>query len=130
MASGTYAHHFTLSTFYYSLIPKLIKFTFFLKRPHTTPHNDNRKRFFFLDFCKFIKNTNLEITCTQVFTAFSMKLKIKLRFILLPLNIVEMFLQLTWSPPVVNSLDWKWSGKAQAWLRSHRRRIRQSINQA
>lgn len=59
-----------------------------------------------------------------------MQLKIKLRFILFPLYIVEMFLQLTWSPPVVNSVDGTWSGKAQAWLRSHSRGVGQSTNQA
>ena len=39
-------------------------------------------------------------------TAFAMKLKIELRCILFPLIILEMFLQLNWSPPVVNSVDW------------------------
>lgn len=60
----------------------------------------------------------MEITCKQVFTAFSMTLKIKLRFILLPLSIAEMFVRLSRSLPVVNSSDWTLSGKAQAWLGS------------
>jgi hypothetical protein len=41
-----------------------------------------------------------------------MRLKIKLRYILFPLIILEMFLQLDWSPPVVNSIDWTGFGKA------------------
>ena len=35
-----------------------------------------------------------------------MTLKIELRCILFPLIILEMFLQLDWSPLVVNSIDW------------------------
>jgi hypothetical protein len=34
------------------------------------------------------------------------KLEIELRCILFPLIILEMFLELDWSPPVVNSIDW------------------------
>ena len=45
-----------------------------------------------------------------------MKLKIELRCILFPLIILEMFLQLNWSPPVVNSVDWTWFGKAHTCL--------------
>lgn len=90
---------------------------FFLELLHKKTHNDNIERFF-LGFCKFIKNTNMEITCKQVFTAFSMTLKIKLRFILVPLNIAEMFVQLSRSLPVVNSSDCTLSGKAQVWLGS------------
>ena len=45
-----------------------------------------------------------------------MKLKIELRCILFPLIILEMFLQLNWSPPVVNSVDWAWFGKAHTCL--------------
>jgi hypothetical protein len=40
-----------------------------------------------------------------------MRLGIELRYILFPLIILEMFLQLDWSPPVVNSwLDMIWKG--------------------
>ena len=35
-----------------------------------------------------------------------MRLEIELRCILFPLIILEMFLQLDWSTPVVNSIDW------------------------
>ena len=35
-----------------------------------------------------------------------MRLEIELTCILFPLIILEMFLQLDWSPPVVNSIDW------------------------
>ena len=42
--------------------------------------------------------------------------KIELRCILRPLTILEMFLKLDWSPPVVNSIDWTWFGKAQTCL--------------
>ena len=45
-----------------------------------------------------------------------MKLKIELRCILFPLIILEMFLQLNWSPPLVNSVDWTWFGKAHTCL--------------
>lgn len=41
---------------------------------------------------------------------FSMKFKTELRRI--PLIIFEMFLQLPWSPSVVNSVEWAWFGKA------------------
>ena len=37
-------------------------------------------------------------------------------FFLFPLIILEMFLQLEWSPPVVNSIDWTWFGKAHTCL--------------
>ena len=33
-----------------------------------------------------------------------------------PLIILEMFLPLDWSPPVVNSIDWTWFGKAHTCL--------------
>ena len=33
-----------------------------------------------------------------------------------PLIILELFLQLDWSPPVVNSIDWTWFGKAHTCL--------------
>ena len=45
-----------------------------------------------------------------------MRLEIELRCILLPLIILEMFLQLDWSPPVVNSIDWTRYGKAHTCL--------------
>ena len=38
--------------------------------------------------------------------------RIELSCILFPLIILEMFLQLDWSPLVVNSIDWTWFGKA------------------
>ena len=44
-----------------------------------------------------------------------MRLEIELRFILFPLIILELFLQLYWSPPVVNSIDWTWI----VYIRSH-----------
>ncbi len=39
-------------------------------------------------------------------TAFAMTLKIELSCILFQLIILEMFLQIDWCPPVVNSVDW------------------------
>ena len=45
-----------------------------------------------------------------------MRLEIELRCILFPLIILEMFLQLDWSPPVVKSIDWTWFGKAHSCL--------------
>ena len=40
-----------------------------------------------------------------------MRLEIELKCILFPLVIIEMFLQLDWSPLVVLSNDWTWLGK-------------------
>ena len=49
-----------------------------------------------------------------------MKLKIELRCILFPLIILETFLQLNWSPPVVNSVDWTWFVRhTPVYVRSH-----------
>ena len=45
-----------------------------------------------------------------------MRLEMELRCILFPLIILEMFLQLDWSPPVVNSIDWTLFGKAHTRL--------------
>ena len=41
-----------------------------------------------------------------------MRLEIELRCILFTLIILEMFLQLDWSPPVLNSIDRTWFGKS------------------
>ena len=41
-----------------------------------------------------------------VFRPFAMRLEIELRCTLFPLIIFEMILQLDWSLPVVNSIDW------------------------
>jgi hypothetical protein len=43
---------------------------------------------------------------------FAMRLEVELRCILFPLIILEMFLQLDWSPPAINSTDWTGFGKA------------------
>ena len=59
---------------------------------HTIPHNDKAKQVF--------RNVY------KVFRTFAMRLKIVLRSILFPLIILDMFLQLDWSPSVVNSIDW------------------------
>ena len=49
-----------------------------------------------------------------------MRLEIELRSILFPLIILEMFLQLDWSPPVVNSIYWTWFGKhTPVYIMSH-----------
>lgn len=45
-----------------------------------------------------------------------MKLWIELRCILFPLIILQMFLQLHWSPLMVNLADWKWLGKTHTCL--------------
>ena len=45
-----------------------------------------------------------------------MRLEIDLRFILFPLIILKMFLQLDWSPSVVNSIDLTWFGKSHSCL--------------
>ena len=43
-------------------------------------------------------------------------MRLELRRILFPLIILEMFLKLDWSRPVVNSIDWTWFGKAHTCL--------------
>ena len=45
-----------------------------------------------------------------------MRHEIELRCIMFSLIIFEMFLELDWSPPVVNSIDWTWFGKAHTCL--------------
>ena len=45
-----------------------------------------------------------------------MRLEIELRCIQFPLIILEMFIQLDWSPPVVNSIDWTCFRKAHTCL--------------
>ena len=45
-----------------------------------------------------------------------MGLETELRCILFPLIILELFLQLDWSLPVINSIDWTWFGKAHICL--------------
>ena len=45
-----------------------------------------------------------------------MILKIELRCILFLLITFKLFLHLDWSPPVVNSIDWTWFGKAHTCL--------------
>ena len=45
-----------------------------------------------------------------------MRLDIELRCVLFPLIILEMFLQLDWSPPVANSIDWTWFGKGHTYF--------------
>ena len=68
-------------------------------------------------FCKRIKNKKQKhLIYHQVFRPFAMRLEIELRCILFPLIILEMFLQLDWSPSVVNSIDWTWFGKAHTCL--------------
>ena len=45
-----------------------------------------------------------------------MRLEIEPRCILFPLIAFEMFLQLDWSPPMVNSINWTCFGKAHGCL--------------
>ena len=45
-----------------------------------------------------------------------MRLEFELRYSLFPLIMLEMFLQLEWSQPVVNSIDWTSFGKAHTCL--------------
>ena len=45
-----------------------------------------------------------------------MRLEIELGCIPFSIIILEMFLQLVWSPPVVHSIDWTWFGKAHTCL--------------
>ena len=59
-----------------------------------------------------------------------MRFEIELRCILFALIILEMFLQLYWSPPVFNSLDWTWFGKAHICLYKEPQLTLQSKTQA
>jgi hypothetical protein len=61
---------------------------------HTIAHNDKVKTGFLRNVCKFIKNKKQK---------YLIYISIQTLF---PLIILEMFLQLDWSPPVVNSIDW------------------------
>uniref|UniRef100_A0A8C4TLR3 Calcium voltage-gated channel auxiliary subunit alpha2delta 4 n=1 Tax=Erpetoichthys calabaricus TaxID=27687 RepID=A0A8C4TLR3_ERPCA len=68
---------------------------------------DTEEVVIYLRCLQFIKNKKIEKAHVhKYYTAFAMKLKIELRLFLFPLIILEMFLQLNWSPPVVNSVDW------------------------
>jgi hypothetical protein len=66
--------------------------------------------------CTFIKNKQQKYLVYIRFRPFAMRLEIELRCILFPWIILEMFLQLDWSPPVVNSIVWTWFGKAHTCL--------------
>jgi hypothetical protein len=79
----------------YSLILKWIKLLFSLINLHTIPHNNKANT------C-FLETNNRNTLFTYVFRPFAMRLGIELRCILFPLIILEMFLQLDWSPLVVN----------------------------
>ena len=63
----------------------------------------NQKQFF-RKFCKCI--CKKQIRYLHKYSDSAMRLKLELRCIMFPLIILEMFLQLDWSPPVVNSIDW------------------------
>jgi hypothetical protein len=81
------------------------------KDPHQSTHNipilTKRKQVFGL-FCKCIKSKKTEIPYLHMYSESVLLycfLEIELRCILFPLIILEMFLQLDWSPPVVNLID-------------------------
>lgn len=84
----------------------------YVKILHIMPHNDVE------DIClKYLQSFwKYKWKKSHLFTAFDITLKIELRCILLPLIILAMFLQLDWSPLVVNSVNWTWFGKAHACL--------------
>ena len=65
---------------------------------------------------QFWHKKNRNSLFTYVFRPFANRLKIDLWCILFPLSILELFLQLHWSPPVINSIDWTWFGKAHTCL--------------
>jgi hypothetical protein len=54
----------------------------------------------------FSKVKNRNTLFTQVFRPFAMRHEIELRCILFHFIILEMLVQLDWSPAVVNSIDW------------------------
>ena len=66
---------------------------------------------FFFTFLLIYKKINKK-TFSKAFSPFAMRLEIKLRCIPFPLIILETFLQIDWSPPVVQYIDWTWFGKA------------------
>ena len=88
---------------------KWIKYMFFLINLHTHYPIMTKQKQVFRHFCICIKNKH---KCSDpLIWDFDM------RCILFPLIILEMFLQLHWSPPVVHSIDWTWFGKAH--IKSH-----------
>ncbi len=111
-SASLFPHFVMLQPYFQNGLNSLFSSKFYKQYPILTTWNK-----FVWNLCKFIKNKKRErkITCTE-FTAFAMTLKIKLRCILFPLIILEMILQLDWSPPVVNSVDWTWFGKAHTCL--------------
>jgi hypothetical protein len=88
--------------------------------PHQSTHNfsQGQSKNTFFEFLQMYKKKKLKylVYILQVFRPFSMRPEIELRCILFPLIILEMFLQLDWSTPVVNSIDWTWFGKAPTCL--------------
>lgn len=57
---------------------------------------------------------NMTHVSVSIHTSLAWNPKIELRCF--PLVILQMFLQLHWTPSVVNSVDWTWFGKAHACL--------------
>ena len=79
----------------------LLRYSLFLrfilkKNPQQSTWNTPQSKNWFLE----IENRNM--LSTYVFRPLAMRLEIELRCILFLLIILEMFLQLDWSPPVVN----------------------------
>jgi hypothetical protein len=59
-----------------------------------------------MTYSKCIKMEKLKFFIYLGIQTLATRLEIELRCILFPLIILEMFLQLDWSPPMVNSIDW------------------------
>ena len=61
-----------------------------------------------------MREKNWNTFFTLLFKPFAMTLEIDLKCILG--SSLKVFLQLDWSPPVVNAIDWTWFGKAHTCL--------------
>ena len=83
-----------------------------IQTPSLSPHFVTLKPYSKIDF---FFNPH-QIPYIYIFRAIAMRLEIEFRCILFPLIILEMFLQLDLSPPVLNLIDWTWFGKAHTWL--------------
>lgn len=66
--------------------------------------------------CKFIKNEKQKYNKYMYSQPFPWHIQIELSYLLFPVIICQMFLTLDWGPPVVNSVDWLWFGKAHTCL--------------
>lgn len=102
---------------------------FLMVQPY--PKNSFKSRFSSKSQMLFVLlHRNITHVSVSIHTSLAWNPKIELRCI--PLVILQMFLQLHWTPSVVNSVDWTWFGKAHTpvYIRSHVDGACQSTSQA